>query len=95
MDSNAEISLFSNYPSSVTDLIYLNLKSSDLKYLVSNTTVSDSTHLAVFYSQIAKSFDGMSSGFLHRCTFCCPNFTERCYLSVLKSRKHRKSNLDC
>jgi hypothetical protein len=57
MSQGADISLFSNYPCSATDKVFINVNKQDLKSLLLHSN-SDSAHLSVFYNQVTESFDG-------------------------------------
>jgi hypothetical protein len=57
----ADMSLFSNYPISAFDKVYLKLSASELVKIVQNVTLvslTDWRYLNPLYSQIQKSFDG-------------------------------------
>lgn len=59
MGQNADMSLFSNYPSAMRDQVFLNINSKDLRFLTEHTDVKTATAMLVpFYKQVAASFDG-------------------------------------
>ena len=55
MSTDADMTLFSNFPGAATDKVYVNVNAKDLHFLVSHSNCKD---LGVFFSQVSESFDG-------------------------------------
>lgn len=55
MSTDADMTLFSNFPGAATDKVFVNVNDKDLHFLVSHSNCKD---LGVFFSQVSESFDG-------------------------------------
>jgi hypothetical protein len=59
MNPKYDMTLFSNYPCSPIDLVYINLNSADLKFLLKSCeSNTNDVHVEQFFSQFLKTFDG-------------------------------------
>lgn len=58
MSQTADMSLFSNYPTTAKDNVFINVNGKDLHFLVKNSGATEMALLAPFFAQVADTFDG-------------------------------------